>query len=609
MRHFLKLLALFIGLNLHAQTATYAPLMINKTNAVTANSAFWTGNSNNLMGIVLPTINAERVLVVSAASGNDSSAVGSNPTTPFLTLGAALTNAPSNSRVVVLPGTYAMTPSYNTPETATPADFTYIPALMLNKTNVTISGKGAIITGSGTGCMLGLLNCKDVQVEGLEFNLTKGIGEELTNSYIGPITMYGTNVGITFDNVIIRNATDQGITGSRKEYGVTVRNSYFENIGSTNVAYVTNLVGYPYVDGTAISGMGSGTVIQNCRFVNCFRDVEWDAIGGTEIHSGFTMQGCVSSNAIHASVVMYDSNTNTVTLRNINISGNDFYGNSSEYAVNSRDSSLQINGIISMKCGGSAVISGNNFFNTYDYGIYLSPSSPMEDFAITGNNFYGSANGWTNIHNNGITILANNINATNPFPIRNITISGNQFSHLGGAAVRPIGANVLVVGNSMIDCGKNAGGSYLNWVGGGTFATSTSNVVFRANTAISYNTAFPSHMFAVSDPSLAVYIDRSNVGIGIDKSLVSWPVTAASAVKAQVYLDGKTFAATLVGGTVTISHPLIHANSRIQVTRNVTGGTVGHLSVTRSNETSFTVNSSSGTDTSTLAITVFEDTF
>ena len=245
MRHYLKALILLAAISAQSQTATYSPLMINKTTAAIANSSFLSANSNAINQIVLPNFNAERILVVSAASGNDTYAVGTNPTTPFLTIGAALTNAPANSRVIVLPGTYAMTPSYNTPDTVSPGDFTYIPALMFNKTNVTLEGKGAVITGSGTGCMIGILNCKNVEVSGFEFNLTKGIGEEVTNSYIGPITMYGTNVNCKFDNLRILNATDQGITGSRKSYGVYVTDSHFENIGSTNVAYVTNLVGYP----------------------------------------------------------------------------------------------------------------------------------------------------------------------------------------------------------------------------------------------------------------------------------------------------------------------------------------------------------------------------
>jgi hypothetical protein len=59
--------------------------------------------------------------------------------------------------------------------------------------------------------------------------------------------------------------------------------------------------------------------------------------------------------------------------------------------------------------------------------------------------------------------------------------------------------------------------------------------------------------------------------------------------------------AVLVGGTVTVSTTAVESNSLIQLTRCVTGGTVGHLSVgTVTADTSFVINSSSGTDTSTI---------
>ena len=60
--------------------------------------------------------------------------------------------------------------------------------------------------------------------------------------------------------------------------------------------------------------------------------------------------------------------------------------------------------------------------------------------------------------------------------------------------------------------------------------------------------------------------------------------------------------ATLVGGTVTVSHAAVTSSSRIVVTGNADGGTPGWLRVSaRTASTSFTITSSSGTDTSTVA--------
>lgn len=59
--------------------------------------------------------------------------------------------------------------------------------------------------------------------------------------------------------------------------------------------------------------------------------------------------------------------------------------------------------------------------------------------------------------------------------------------------------------------------------------------------------------------------------------------------------------ATLVAGTVTVNNTSITANTLIFLSRTTTGGTVGHLSTTLVASTSFTINSSSATDTSVVA--------
>ena len=61
--------------------------------------------------------------------------------------------------------------------------------------------------------------------------------------------------------------------------------------------------------------------------------------------------------------------------------------------------------------------------------------------------------------------------------------------------------------------------------------------------------------------------------------------------------------ATLVGGTVTVNTTAVTTGSKIFVSRNTSSGTEGHLSTPDAsivNGTSFVINSSSGTDTSTI---------
>ncbi len=64
--------------------------------------------------------------------------------------------------------------------------------------------------------------------------------------------------------------------------------------------------------------------------------------------------------------------------------------------------------------------------------------------------------------------------------------------------------------------------------------------------------------------------------------------------------------ATLVGGTVTVSNTTITANSIIYLTRKTAGGSIGDLTYTLSAATSFTINSASGTDTSTVSFVIIE---
>jgi hypothetical protein len=64
--------------------------------------------------------------------------------------------------------------------------------------------------------------------------------------------------------------------------------------------------------------------------------------------------------------------------------------------------------------------------------------------------------------------------------------------------------------------------------------------------------------------------------------------------------------ATLVAGTVTVANTSVTATTRVATFRQAAGGTLGHLSTTKINGTSFTITSSSNTDTSTVAWVLFE---
>lgn len=83
--------------------------------------------------------------------------------------------------------------------------------------------------------------------------------------------------------------------------------------------------------------------------------------------------------------------------------------------------------------------------------------------------------------------------------------------------------------------------------------------------------------------------------------------TAGKGYSVKEGSNAKMGIATLVAGSVVVSTTAVTASSRIQLTSNVDGGTPGWLRVSaRTGGTSFTITSSSGTDTSQVAWIIFE---
>lgn len=82
---------------------------------------------------------------------------------------------------------------------------------------------------------------------------------------------------------------------------------------------------------------------------------------------------------------------------------------------------------------------------------------------------------------------------------------------------------------------------------------------------------------------------------------------AGSGLRVKEGTNAKMGAATLVGGTVTVNTTAVTASSRIYLTSQADGGTPGFQRVSaRVAATSFTITSSSGTDTSTVAWMIVE---
>jgi hypothetical protein len=102
---------------------------------------------------------------------------------------------------------------------------------------------------------------------------------------------------------------------------------------------------------------------------------------------------------------------------------------------------------------------------------------------------------------------------------------------------------------------------------------------------ITYKVALAGSLVSVLDinPSVGLSILTAGLGLAIKEGS-----------------NARSGTSVMIGGTVTVSNTSVSANTRIHYSRTTTGGTVGHVSTTQVNGTSFTLNSSSATETSTF---------
>ena len=183
-----------------------------------------------------------------------------------------------------------------------------------------------------------------------------------------------------------------------------------------------------------------------------------------------------------------------------------------------------------------SVVSGNTSTNTNNQAIFCD--SP--DVTISGNNINGAGYGNDGIYD--AIILSST--ATNVSVAGNVVRSTSPNRSRYGIRVNSGCSGVSVTNNNLVNSGQQS----------------------------------ENHNNAVSDAGTATYKTGNRSSSGLMAGV-----------------------ATLIGGAVTVSTSEIFTGDTVLLSRNVAGGTVGHLSVSAiSNATSFTIISSSGTDTSTV---------
>lgn len=147
-------------------------------------------------------------------------------------------------------------------------------------------------------------------------------------------------------------------------------------------------------------------------------------------------------------------------------------------------------------------------------------------------------------------------------------------------------------GNTVLRRGLN--------IGERTGSTSAPVNQFAAPSAVGGNFTVGGYLAAASGQSDGVW----NLWAAAANALNIGSAGGGIAVKEGA--NARMGVSTLVAGTVTVANTSVTATTRIAVFRQASGGTPGHLSVTRTAATSFTITSSSASDTSAVAWVLFE---
>ena len=455
---------------------SYGPLMVDRTDLNAFPSGFMASNVLAGSGVTITPDGSGRVTVGAVVSaytngailyvstnGNDGTAVIGRQDLPWATPAVAISNAPNDSLVYIMPGQYNLAGVVADPLTGDDA----YPIQARNKTNVVIEGVGAAsyLKGTNAGGYIAAKYCENLIFKNLRLDGTK------TTSYastFGAISLK-TNRNVIFSGLSLFHHGDNGIIGaSANNTNVTVANCYFYNVGETN-----QLFPGPTHDGACVINLGAYTTVVGNTFQECFRAVELE--GETDSFIGLTvaqnrMLDCFDWNVkvwlqgyTQASI---DGFTHGMIIDNVFAC--------TQEAIDEKVPSLTAHWGVNIQGGDGWTLSRNRFYNFGYVGIGISLGTNASRFIITENTF-------ERIGLNGVNYSAQDGSeglATDAI------ISHNTFQYVSNYNVQVNAQFVTISENHFLDWGTTtgAGSEYAidlrNHGGGGKVA---SNVVIRAN--------------------------------------------------------------------------------------------------------------------------------
>ena len=394
-------------------------------------------------------------------------------------------------------------------------------------------------------------------------------------------------------------------------------------------------------------------IINNCTFI-------WGAnsSSSTAIQIGATSWVLITNNTIYEYniwISIDDGNTGvSVLATNWNIIGNVFYNNTASNSAHSINPAISFSSIWWSSYG---TIKNNKFFDTQGtatqkYPVTFYGAYTWDNIEISGNRMsaydtgtsiglISSATLWSNVK------IHDNFDYTWSSPSQTYTVSGTNTwdetttrigTLINGATEKTTPVDADMVG--LMDSAASNILKKLSWANIKATAKTyfdTLYVALTGNQTIAGDKTFSGKIISSNATSLEIangggstpsainiwsggaYMWQVNWNIGV-RSWFSSKVfdfqNASQTAQLSIEMDsGKmtflttsnkpSWTATLVAWTVTVSNTLVTASSIILITRITAGGTVGNLTYTRSAWTSFTINSDSATDTSTVWFIIF----
>ena len=240
------------------------------------------------------------------------------------------------------------------------------------------------------------------------------------------------------------------------------------------------------------------------------------------------------------------------------------------------------------------------------YGLVMSASGCK----AVGNQVRSNTGGGVHVTNGseGHELVANTISENGLHGIllddANCTITGNFLTGNSQTTVNTSdeiniahgtfsAAGNLIVGN-VIDCASQSRYGINFSIASDTAGVAEANRIIGAATAAT-NTAATDTTFIATTGAGVTTVGPVDV------------LTAGQGLKVAEGSNAKQGTAALTAGSVVVANTSVTASSRIFLTSNADGGTPGFVRVSaRTAGTSFTITSSSGTDTSTIAYEIFE---